>query len=479
VDKALKTYVSTEREVKKSKPDLAWCESLRKLFESKFSKISTATVSDVFKHARPRTSKGAFAGSSRLSIPYHIYKDLPDSVVGTVPKSLRAFSGYFKPYPSAKTKIVENRDENVAEVLFVPKDSRGPRVISKEPLHLLRAQLSYFDFVSDNLQRISRNRINFTDQSINRQLAHQSSVHRDYCTIDLKEASDRVSLLIVQRIFRNSPIRWFFQYARSTHASLPTGDIIPLGKLSGMGSGLTFPTMALVIFLSIVQSVHDGTGHDINNIMDHVYVYGDDVIVPTKWYSHARNGLIASGLMVNEDKSFYASHFRESCGGDYYKGYDVTPVRLRLSNAGLIDKDLSRDSKCFVIDNDMGLYQLNRSANNAYKAGLYYTSKTLHSACRKSGYPYPEITGESSVFGTWVNNITHRDISVLCARPVPKIRQHNGSCPFKFLKNFFNRSPSDTRFNFVEALGGSKYGEFATPHAFKLKVCNTPSIVLR
>jgi hypothetical protein len=60
-----------------------------------------------------------------------------------------------------------------------------------------------------------------------------------------------------------------------------------------------------------------------------VYVYGDDIIVPSLFYEEAVNGLQRIGLIVNLSKSFADGPFRESCGGEYYNGIDVTPVRVR------------------------------------------------------------------------------------------------------------------------------------------------------
>jgi len=60
-----------------------------------------------------------------------------------------------------------------------------------------------------------------------------------------------------------------------------------------------------------------------------VRVYGDDIIVPVDTLVHVIRYLEAFGLKVNTDKTFGTGKFRESCGGDYYDGVDVTPVRVR------------------------------------------------------------------------------------------------------------------------------------------------------
>jgi hypothetical protein len=58
-------------------------------------------------------------------------------------------------------------------------------------------------------------------------------------------------------------------------------------------------------------------------------VYGDDIIVPTEMATSTMVTLETFGLRVNHSKSYCTGFFRESCGGDYYKGVDITPVYCR------------------------------------------------------------------------------------------------------------------------------------------------------
>ena len=59
-------------------------------------------------------------------------------------------------------------------------------------------------------------------------------------------------------------------------------------------------------------------------------VYGDDIIVPTQCAEATIELLTSLGFKTNVSKSFYdkACWFRESCGGEYCDGYDVTPMRI-------------------------------------------------------------------------------------------------------------------------------------------------------
>jgi len=101
-----------------------------------------------------------------------------------------------------------------------------------------------------------------------------------------------------------------------------------------MGSALTFPIESMV-FLTIVFLAKEEelrrplTRKDIKSLRGQVRIYGDDIIVPIGLVPAVVRLLEAFGLKVNQNKSFWNAKFRESCGGDYYQGHDVTVVRLR------------------------------------------------------------------------------------------------------------------------------------------------------
>lgn len=464
-----------EEEISQEKLDYAFLERVRKNFHTMYPKIANATPPDVFSASRPRFTSGAFSGSSKLRTPQHLFKAQPDSDIGTCDSAHAAFSGFFRAYPSCRTAIKLIKEQRVSEALFVPKDSRGPRNISKEPLLLLKAQMSYFDWLSSRLEFDSNFRINFKNQERNRELARKSSIDKGFATLDLKEASDRVSFNVVSTVFRHCPaIRWFLQNCRSTHTKLPvSGEIIPLRKLSGMGSGLTFPTMALLIQLSILTSVRDATNLSLNEIRGRVYVYGDDVICPNNWVSHAVNGLQAAGLKVNTEKSFTRSHFRESCGGDYYNGVDVSPVRLKLSNSGIKIKRISDLKVSMYLSQDAGLLQLERHCRELVKNGLISTADYYYSLLKRHfGDSFKPVSGDSPVLGIWTENLVIREkLPQHRIVPVPIIDKSRRYCPFKYIARFFNLS-SDAEWSGV-------FGLLARPKALKLKFKLVDEMTLR
>jgi hypothetical protein len=247
---------------------------------------------------------------------------------------------------SNRSFVRGDAQDYLSKLSLVPKDSRGPRIISAEPLWTLQAQMSFFGFFSKSLERITRNRINFVDQSINGNIALESSKTREYATLDLKDASDRVSLRLVRNVFRNFPfIRYFLNNFRTTHIyapyitedtdytagihSLPKGEF-KLRKVAGMGSGLTFTIMSAITYLIAVRAICKHTGLKPKNVCKDVYIYGDDLIVKTEYFDVVSESIQTFGLKVSSAKCFANGNFRESCGIDAFWGFNVTPVRAKF-----------------------------------------------------------------------------------------------------------------------------------------------------
>jgi len=275
---------------------------------------------------RPRHGSGATACHTKNWDKYHslrYFRKLDD---------VYPYSDYF--FYSAThladelQSLEEIANESVprARVCLVPKDSRGPRVISCEPAELMFIQQGLMRRLYAILEThpLTRGQINFVDQGINRELAREASIDDSNATLDLSDASDRVSLQLVRYLFPEPWLRCL-EACRSEETALPDGEIVKLNKFAPMGSSCCFPVEALC-FWAIAQATLHILGYSNESP---VYVYGDDIIIPSYCYDEVVRGLTLVGLKVNEHKSYKSGPFRESCGGDYHNGYDVTPVRVR------------------------------------------------------------------------------------------------------------------------------------------------------
>lgn len=211
-----------------------------------------------------------------------------------------------------------------AQVLLVPKDSRGPRLISCEPVDYQWIQQGLGKAIVDWLEAnpLTKWNIHFTDQQPNQFGALLGSKTGKYATLDLKEASDRISLSLVRLLYPEHVFACL-NSCRSSATVLPNKDIIKLKKFAPMGSSLCFPILALTIWAILTAAAPD------DDTRESILVYGDDVIVPTAYAEDAINRLESFGLLVNRDKSCTSGFFRESCGTDAFQGVNVTPVRLR------------------------------------------------------------------------------------------------------------------------------------------------------
>lgn len=222
-------------------------------------------------------------------------------------------------------------EKSTAKVVLVPKDSRGPRLISCEPLETQWIQQGICKQLVKLLERgeLTRGRINFTDQEVNRRLALYGSMGADWVTIDMKDASDRVSLAIVQKLFEKTALLEYLLASRSEATKLPNGDEITMKKFAPMGSAVCFPVEALVFWAIGVASMHLEAKQPLDRALASLKVYGDDIIMDSKSWESVTAAYERYHLVVNRNKCCTTGFFRESCGMDAYRGMDVTPVKIR------------------------------------------------------------------------------------------------------------------------------------------------------
>jgi hypothetical protein len=170
--------------------------------------------------------------------------------------------------------------------------------------------------------------VNFVDQTVNQRLALETSKSREWATLDLKDASDRVTADLVDFLFGETLLKEHMFDVRSQFSLLPGGERVSLYKYAPMGSALCFPVLATTVWALSVTAVASRLG-SLATALKKVYVYGDDLIVPAECASDVMATLESYLLKVNREKSFVGTSFAESCGMDAFMGERVTPVRLK------------------------------------------------------------------------------------------------------------------------------------------------------
>jgi len=300
-------------------------------------------------------------------------------------------------------------DERPVRVVSVPKTMKTSRIICVEPTAMQSAQQLTAARLVSSLHRVGTYRkafpsgrsiyshLNFQDQTPNQEAALRGSLDGKLATVDLSEASDRVSVKLVSLIFRHSPnlLRHLYGF-RSTRAVMQDGSIIHLRKYASMGSALTFPVEAICFLMICIAAVCDerkvfnrsGKPKSLQafeNARKDILVFGDDLIVPADCIVKVTEYLEAFGLKVNSRKTFYKGGFRESCGMDYFNGVLVTPVYLRQHPP----KSL-RDATNFVSWVSM--------ANRFYKSGYAMTAHRIADYIDKI-YKLPTVKDTCSGLG--------------------------------------------------------------------------------
>jgi len=232
--------------------------------------------------------------------------------------------------------LLEPGAEMPVRVITVPKTLKTPRIIAIEPACMQYAQQSLMRVIVDVVKEddFLSHIVGFDDQEPNRQMASRGSLSGDLATLDLSEASDRVSNQHVRALLSGVPdLLQAVDACRSRKADVPGHGIIRLAKFASMGSALCFPFEAMVFttlcFLGIERELNTPLTHDsVLQFRDSVRVFGDDIIVPRDYVLSVVNELHLFGYVVNDGKSFWTGRFRESCGREYFEGQDVSIVKV-------------------------------------------------------------------------------------------------------------------------------------------------------
>jgi hypothetical protein len=289
---------------------------------------------------------------------------------------------------------LEPGSEMPVKVIAVPKTQKTPRIIAIEPTCMQYAQQAVLDGFNRGISKsFLRDFVGTESQEPNQLLAREGSLTGSLATLDLSDASDRVSNQLVRCLLSSNPVlQGAVDACRSQTADVPGHGVIPLAKFASMGSALCFPIEAMV-FLTLCLlgierelSTRFTSKADVIRYTGMVRVYGDDIIVPTSAVHSVVHTLGHFGAKVGMSKSFWIGKFRESCGKEFYDGYDVSIVRARR------EFPLSRKHAPEVIS-------MVSLRNQLYKAGYWGTVKWLDSKLVGMLKHFPYVEESSSVLG--------------------------------------------------------------------------------
>lgn len=277
-------------------------------------------------------------------------------------------------------------------VIAVPKTANKARIIAMEPCTVQFAQQALLREFKREFSG-SSHFVDLCDQGKNQRMAWEGSKTGRLATIDLSEASDRVSVALVEAVFARYPsLLEYLLASRTSRASVPGVGVIHLSKFASMGSALCFPVESLVFATIAAYAVASNryrtsrpSSAEYLTLVDEVRVFGDDIVVPTLEAPTCLRLLVSLGNKPNGSKSFLDGPFRESCGRDYMHGDDVTVVYRRRA--------LPRTRRDVA-----ELVSTVSLRNQLYQAGLWGAARYLDSLVGRM-IPFPTVSETSPVLG--------------------------------------------------------------------------------
>lgn len=212
---------------------------------------------------------------------------------------------------------------------FVPKQNDISRLICVEPSLNVFYQLGLGTLLSNRLRSFFKIDLN-CQQEVNRELARRGSLDESFATIDLSSASDSMSLRMLREVLPTDFYRWLV-LLRSPKGELRRSvgsfeaSTVALHMVSTMGNGFTFPLQTM-LFACIVNAAHRFRSNPSDPdrlVSPHFSVFGDDIVCPKFLVKDVLRLIEILGFEVNPLKTFTEGLFRESCGYDFIKGYNV------------------------------------------------------------------------------------------------------------------------------------------------------------
>jgi len=341
VGKALKGYIECEQQVRAS--DATRSDSQRDAFRDMsvllYGSLFTSIDRMVYNGEMiPKHGPGATADKLKGNRKF-AQQQWTERLEDYFPHGEYLFSSWRHFLDAEPIDLLEPGSELPSKVITVPKTLKTPRIIAIESTCRQYTQQALLPLFVNGIEEnyLLSHFIGFSDQTPNQDLALQGSKDGSLATLDLSEASDRVSNLHVEDLLWFTPTLFgAVQSCRALTADVPGYGVIPLSKFASMGSALCFPmeamTFLVVIFLGIQRELNRPlTRQDLHRLVGSVRVYGDDIIVPVDFVHSVVHELEAYGFKVNGGKSFWTGRFRESCGKEYYDGHDVSVVKVRCN----------------------------------------------------------------------------------------------------------------------------------------------------
>lgn len=267
-----------------------------------------------------------------------------------------------------------------AKLIPVPKNQEKPRLIASEPTanQFIQGGIGRYLRGCVSQHPVLHSCIHFLDQGVSQSRALEATDGSGrIATVDLKDASDRLSCWTVERVFRRAPdLLEALASSRSMYLVDRDygGGYTVLRKYAPQGNATVFPLQSITYaMLAIAAVVYSGPGKILKfgdlmrackRAAAEITVFGDDIIIPAYALPALSSLLELSQLKVNGAKSHFSGNFAESCGCDAFRMVDVTPAYV---------KSIEDKASPGVVASHIAV------SNNFYKKGLFHTSRVIES----------------------------------------------------------------------------------------------------
>lgn len=351
----------------------------------------------------PRPGPGATntpVDISQRFVPHVLYEQLDEEF----PYLDYYYSHYWDPVEDARDYLnLPIEPDAESRFKHIEKYLGKPRGICIEENEMMFFQQALKKSLYEHLEHhpATKGRINFTTQLINQKWALTSSSPDgpSMGTLDESEASDRIARELVHRLTWNTNLFHLLDAVSTRRIKMPDGKIIYANKFAPMGSGVCFPVMSLVHWALVRSIISLSSLEDSEKLAKEVYVFGDDLIIPSSCVEAVYAYLPLFGIKINTDKSFYRGLFRESCGVHAYNGVDVTPVYVNYITHNKLEKSDTNT-----------LLSLIAKESLFFEKGLRNTSQCIQNLVRKHYWSLPTIGKGSPILGWYRDErseITH------------------------------------------------------------------------
>lgn len=264
--------------------------------------------------------------SNKWELASHVTsKALPYAMAFFRWSGLNSLLGANLDYPDAAPVMGERffQIDEANRVTTVPKSYKTDRTIAIEP--------AWNSFMQKGLGRMIRRRLRRRGmltpdaQTRNRLAARAGSIDGSLATIDLSMASDSICVALCELLLPPAWLRLVLDL-RCEVGELEGVDgldqFVFYEKVSSMGCGFTFELETLLFYALTLAASEKGNA-------SMVRTYGDDIICCSDDAEAVLEILSYCGFSANREKTFITGPFRESCGGHYWKGEDVTPFYVK------------------------------------------------------------------------------------------------------------------------------------------------------